>query len=373
MPNQYQIKRSAGRIFPDFLRIPARTNGNSSIGAISCIVMLGAAMALACSSEPPVVERGRYVELATDRDEPVCGGTVAYMDHYVSEVAALLGEALPDRVFIRYEWNHEERGLTSERRNHWLIQSNVLPVEHELVHAVHFQVWPASRPFLHEGLAALLDSGGFARAPWPEGQPLDLLLEAESREVDYQDALFVVSQIVRDHGFEGLRELWQSVPHDASPQQVRNAYQAVFDRPMDALFEPIDGVPRQTCHFTVCVGEATPWDGDAAALEGPSDCARDPNAVGPTTDRLFGSVWRPHVVDLEDTEHRWESTGGASAILRWCRLRCEPNDPMPYTSVAADGSFVEDLGLGPMRVEVTHPLEDLPRDEPGSVRISAEW
>ena len=334
------------------------------------------AVPLAC--KPPVVHEGRYVELATDRTEPICGGTVAYMDDYVSAVASLLGETLPERNFIRYEWSDEEwsdeyNGLTTRRRNHSLIESHELVSEHELVHAVHFQVWPGTRRFLHEGLATLLGSAGYLRSPWPEGKPLDPLLEAEEKEdVDYHDALFVVSQIVRDHGFDGLRELWHRVPRDASARQIRDTYEAIFDRPIEALFEPVDGVPRHSCHFTVCVGEPADWNGDEVALPGPSDCEDDPRAVGPMSSRYLGTVWRPHVVDLEDAPLHWESVGGVGAYLRWCRLRCDPGDPHAEGGVAPDGSSTMNLGPGPMRVEVSQDLEELPLDEPGVVRISAE-
>jgi hypothetical protein len=37
----------------------------------------------ACGEELPVVARGRYVELATDRDDPVCAGTVAHLDRFI--------------------------------------------------------------------------------------------------------------------------------------------------------------------------------------------------------------------------------------------------------------------------------------------------
>lgn len=333
--------------------------------------MLSVAVPLAC--RPPVVHEGRYVELATDRTEPICGGTVAYMDDYVSAVASLLGETLPERIFIRYEWSDEHEGLTSRRRNQSLIRSSRLVSEHELVHAVHFEIWPGTRRFLHEGLATLLDSEGFLRSPWPEGKPLDSLLEAEDAEdVDYRDALFVVSQIVRDHGFVGLRELWHRVPRDASAREIRDTYEAIFDRPMEALFEPIDGAPRHSCHFTVCVGEPAAWDGDAVTLAGPSDCEDDPRAVGPMPGRHLGTVWRPHVVDLDDAPLHWESVGGVGAFLRWCRLRCDPGDPHAYEGVAPDGSSTKDLGPGPMRVEVSQDIEELPLDEAGALRISAE-
>jgi hypothetical protein len=334
---------------------------------IRVLVVLGMS---ACSPELPVVGRGLHVELATDRDDPVCGGTVAFMDHYVEAVASLLGGTLPERPFIRYEWSSAKAGL-AERNRQLVITTDLLPHEHELAHAVHAEILPRSRPFLQEGLASLLDASAFTRTSWPEGRDLDALLEAaDPRSFDYHDALFVVSQIVRDHGFEGLRELWLRIPSDASARRVRDAYREIFGRSMEALFEPIDGVPRQTCHFAVCVGEAGAFDDDTIELEGPLDCEDDANAVGPSPGSYLGSVWRSHVVDLQDVVHRQETLDGVGAVLRPCSLRCDPLDPMAFYALPPGESQLGGLWPGPARIEVTRPLEDLPVDEPGLLRLS---
>jgi hypothetical protein len=57
--------------------------------------------ACAPADELPVVATGRYIEIASGVDLPICGGTVEFMDGILEEAFAFLGEAPPDRVFIR--------------------------------------------------------------------------------------------------------------------------------------------------------------------------------------------------------------------------------------------------------------------------------
>jgi len=341
-----------------------------------CIVALSGCR----EEELDIVARGRYIELATDRDEAVCAGTVPFMDDYVEAVAALLGETLPNRVFIRYEWLDIAHGNTSKDDALRLVRSNLLPHEHELVHAVHGEVWPASRSFFHEGLAVLLDNRGYILSPWPEDASLDLLLEASgSSEVDYYQAWFLVSQIVREHDFDGLREFWLAVPPDASASEIRATYQALFDQPISALFEPeimFPGeeyeyeVPRYGCHFAVCVGEPTPWQGDMWSGEAVVGCEDDPHAVGPTPLNFAAPVWRPHVAEIDEGSLRMTASAGVGAVFRPCQLQCRENDPA-FGAVGTSKTQVNDPFYWPglLRVEVGRELEDIPADEPGTLQF----
>ncbi len=346
--------------------------------ARACAIALVLALSGCSDEELPVVARGRYVELATDRDDPICGGTVAFMDQYVEGVAALLGETLPDRVFVRYEWLDIEHGVTSKEGDQYVVRDDLLLREHALVHAVHRQVWPASRPFMHEGLAVLLDGAGLLQTSWPEGVSLDPLLEADRAEdLDYFQAWFFVSQVVRDHGFEGLRELWHAVAPDATASEVRDAYQRIFDRPITALFEPdimFPGedfeveIPRTTCYFTVCVGEQAVLQDDRWSGKAPSDCEDEPLAVGPNPSNSFAPVWRPYVVELTDGDHRFTTSASVGAFIRPCELRCSADDDSAYTGIGGSSSI--DFGLvGPSRIEVGRRLEDLPAEPPGELEI----
>ncbi|MEX1362581.1 MAG: hypothetical protein AB1Z98_05605 [Nannocystaceae bacterium] len=262
-----------------------------------------------------------------------------------------------------------------------VVQSEQLLHQHELVHAVHFETWPVSRAFLHEGLAVMLDGASMISEPWPPGTSLEPLLAAErSSDLDYFQAWFIVSQIVRDHGMDGLRELWHAVPRDASATQVRQTYEDLFDRPMTALLEPevvFPGepfemtVPRHPCYLTVCVGELEPWDGDRWSGEAADGCEDDPLAVGPSDGNFAGPVWRQHLVELGPTDHIASSSDGVGAMVRPCGvLRCGA-DEVPYTVVSPDNPSVE---LGPywsgmVRMEVGRDLEALPAAELGFLEL----
>lgn len=335
-----------------------------------------------CSSEDlAVAARGRYVEIVTTGQQPVCDGTTDFIDAHLDAVAETLGESLPSGVFVRYEWADDKHAYTSWGGGRAVVESTTLPNEHELVHAVHSKVWPESRPFLHEGLAVLLgDSAHYQSGEWPADAELDALFEATQKpELDYYTAWFVVSQIVRDHGFDGLHQFWVAVPEDASAEEVRAAYLAIFDRPIDALLEPdlVDvpwmdepvEEPRHTCYFAVCVGEATPWTSDAWTADAPDRCDGN-DAIGPTSDGWAGDVWRSSVVDRSVGNYHYSVSGGASAIFRACRLRCDGDDTNPFAGVTPDQSYeaMDDQG-GLIRVDVGRPQEQLPGSEPGGVEI----
>lgn len=305
---------------------------------------------------------------------------MAFMDAYMGGVAELLGETLPDRVFARYEWTDIEHGRTFRRDDTIVIQDDLLPSQHELVHAVHQVLWPQSRPFLHEGLAVLLDSAGVISAPWPEGASLEALLEADaSAEVDYFQAWFVVSQIVRDHGFEGLRDLWHAVPREATADEVEQAYAELFGRPMASLFEPevwFPGepfemeVPRYSCYLSVCVGDATQWEGDSWSGEAVSGCEDDPNAVGPTPESFLAPVWRPYVLETGENTLEISTSVGVGAFVRPCGLRCGM-DAFPFTGTSS-GDTIQVGGSwlsARVRIDVGRELDELPTEDAGSVTI----
>jgi hypothetical protein len=354
--------------------------------------------------EPPVVARGRWVEFATHRDDPVCAGTVAYLDGLIEAGFELLGETPPDDVFVRYEWfdpdDHPSLLATGHAQRidgkiH--IASNRLVHDHELVHAVHLHAWPTSARFMHEGLAVLLDP----RRPlqqsfgWRSGVLLDDVITATSLDpVDYYDAWFLVSQIVFDHGFQGLRELWHEVPRGATAAEIRDAYTALFDRPLDALIEPYYGgevleeefwVERGPCSMALCAGELTPWTGDVWSAAGPVGCENDPNAVGPMehADSLgIGSVWRPHVIELQGdapaavgpttpapagASYDWVPTGGAGALYEPCWLNCGN----VTTGLIFPDQAARDWRSYPgrLRVEVLNEIDDLPPDPPSELNV----
>jgi hypothetical protein len=340
-------------------------------------VSLLAMSIFACGEDLPVVARGRYVELATDRDDPVCAGTVAHLDRFIEGVFAAIGESPPDRVFARVEWpaHHDGTASAGIDGDRVFARSPLLVHEHELMHVAHLQAWPRSARFMEEGLAVMVDPHRRDFPVWEvSASMLDAVLEDQVLEGGrYAVAWFIVSQIVHDHGMEGLRELWHRIPARASTQRVRDAYFEVFGRSIDALIEPLimegpDGpvpVPRVPCSYTVCTGEAHPWQGDRWIAEAPSGCEDDPNAVGADAqayDAVVGPVWRDYLLENTTPLEPPQLSDQVTAIAMRCGLQCPYEGAGPILPESAS------LG-GRLRVEVRTTLESLPTDTSGTLEL----
>jgi hypothetical protein len=343
-------------------------------------------------SDLRIVGKGRYVELAANRDEPVCGGTIAFFDRFIEAGFALIGETPPDRVFVRYEWVKEDPERTSItgvgfariEGDDVRIRMDQLIQEHELAHAIHLQAWPTSARFLHEGFAVLLNPRRpfVERNPWPDSVPLDEVLGSADLDVhDYYYAWFLVSQIMVDHGIAGLRDLWHAIPRGATAQEVRDAYQSLFHRPIDALIQPWifesdnpdqdgQGIPRYPCNFALCTGQSKPWDGDVWSASGPTDCEDDPDAIGPYEGvvGLLGGrpVWRDYVFEPDDRPYERDPIIDPLAVQALsCQFECV--QPTPY--FFGQGSAPEEPWQidKRRRIQVHGALEDLPTDTPTEV------
>ncbi len=338
-----------------------------------------------------MVASGRYVEIATERDEPICGGTVDYLDRVISAGFAALGESPPDRVFVRYEWLSTPEtaivgGSARRQGDGILIRSDVQLVdEHELTHAVHLQAWPSSNKFLHEGLAVLFDPKRifYDYDSWPENVALDDVIGPGPLTPEgYYLAWFLVSQLVRDHGFDGLREFWHALPSGSTPAQVRDVYAGLFGRPMDALIEPYveeltPGHPyevdREPCNFALCPATPTPWQGLLWSVPGPTDCEDDEFAIGPDQRKYageYGEIWRDYTVDTVNTS---EIGSGRKSFALDPRIAgtitpCTWNCDFGVSMTLEPGLVAEDTqlpGYGLTRIEVRTSLADVPTTNPG--------
>jgi hypothetical protein len=341
-----------------------------------------------------VVARGRYVELATDHDAPICGGTIGFYDRFIAEGFAFIGETPPDRVFVRYEWTGAVQdtetgslvttGGARKEGDRVVVRMNELVSEHELAHAVHLEPWPVSAVFLHEGLAVLLaEPRPFNQDRWPDGLTLDEVLVATADDLQraYWGGWFLVSQIVVDHGVPGLRDLWHAVPRGASAQQIRATYQSLFGRSMDALVQPyvyrneaspLDGaeIEREPCYFALCTGRELPWQGELWSASGPTDCEDDADAIGPHFSRLAPGppVRRDYIVDREEnyTFAPDPANPPASVAEMPCSLQCVMTDYVGEENSAPDEPWRHDRRV---RVDVRSELEDLPTDTPVEARF----
>lgn len=301
--------------------------------AIQCLCAVGV-LTTGCG-EAPVIAKGRYFELASERDDPLCAGTADQIDAYLDSVADLLGERLPDRRFLRIEWSDvgDADGTTTDR----LLQDDVIvtndPIDpHELVHAAHLQVWPKSHRLLMEGLATMIGNRNWPQPePWPADEPIDSVL-GEWNE-DYAAALFLVSQIIEAHGFDGLRQLWHAVPMGASAGEFRDAHRSLFGTSIDHLVEPkmVGPVPqtRFSCFYEICLepvespDEAGEWKGKAQQTAPmPRRLARASRRGRSPCGRTTSSSCRPTLRSRRSPEARvpWFARAG-SAAMRSCTMR----------------------------------------------------
>lgn len=388
------VHRPAGRSVSGSRPPLGRTLGMRAQAAISCTAAL-----IGCGehADLPVVASGRYVEIVSDRGEPICAGTAAHFDRFVESAFAVIGETPPERAFIRYEWlaeldRDDSGGYTSRVDDGFVIRAENLSVaEHELVHAVHLAAWPGAPRFLYEGLAVLLDGRRVADGldqphrlpyvggPWPADVSIDEVIGASGAKFEhYYEAWFLVGQIILDHGVAGLRELWHATEPNASAQEVRAAYQALFDRRIDDLLEPwfsetelgAGFIERRTCELSLCVGDVQTWDGDVWSAFGPVGCEDDPDAVGPLEYApLFQettSVAREWVMDLPG--HAWlrdeEATSSNVAALSVpCWLQCADGGPtFPPGREGTEPLLTPER----RRVAVGTAFDELPTDTPGA-------
>lgn len=337
--------------------------------------MFSAILGATGCGDVPVVARGKFVEIATDREEPICAGTLTRIDAYLEAVATFLGEELPERRFLRIEWRDIGYG-DAETTDHTLRDDLIVTGspfdQHELVHAVHLQVWPRSHRLLEEGLATMIGTRGWLMAdPWPEGKSIDSALGPWME--DYPAALFIVSQIIKDHGVDGLRALWHELSPDSDAATFRAAYQRQFGRSIDVLIEPLmlGPVPNQrfSCFYEICLEDAVQLEttGEWSA-QGPSSCTEDGRAVGPLPRAGHLSVWTHQVVEIGTELPAITTSGGEGVVVRYCELGC--NTVAHDASIGPDTTIDSELSQGRYLVEVGHELSALPTATPATVRFS---
>jgi len=143
---------------------------------------------------------------------------------------------------------------------------------------------------------------------------------------DYAAALYIVSQVVEEHDFEGLRSLWYAVPMGASASEFRDAYRSIFGQPIDHLVEPkmIGPVPatRLSCFYEICLQPPQPLDASGQWQgRGPAECD-DPATIGPRAAAGEVTAWTHQVVELPANASLVTLVGGTGAVVRTCGFGC---------------------------------------------------
>jgi hypothetical protein len=126
--------------------------------AVALLAALGAA---ACAADdgfeiPPVVWSGEHLDYAPQAHaDPVCAGTLPYMDRFMELAAAEMDVALGRAVFIHGSLDDAPFCEALGCHQAGIIYSRRAPHEHELVHAVRGFVG-TSHGFFEEGAAEML-------------------------------------------------------------------------------------------------------------------------------------------------------------------------------------------------------------------------
>lgn len=268
------------------------------------------------SQLPDVSESGQWVEFATNAGRVThCGGTVARLDGFANDLASELGGQLPDEPFITYYWLPADLEELSPCREDPDVVSNcarrrgdrslvfaATPTHfHEVVHAVHLEVWPGGATFLREGLAQVFGEQGLDRRRLDPQDDIDAILVGEGERYEfYVVSWHLVYWMIKRHGMIKLREFWdatEALGEGASASDVRDAFQGVFGESLDAQIEETADLP--SCTIPLCGGTPIEWDGDVWSATGPARCD-DENAIGPSADNETPLAWSRVLMDLDD-------------------------------------------------------------------------
>ncbi len=260
------------------------------------------------AEEPDSDQVGEYVEMYNQSGEELCPATVSYMDDYLAEVLTFLGEDPPGGRFVEYRWRERSIfGLATPTADGTRITTGSSIHEHELVHAVHQNVWPEAPTFLQEGLAEFLGDTTFIQdaGSWrPTGDELDEALSEFGETRVYGLSWLIVSQIVLEQGFPGLRRFWFALEPSASMQEVRETYTRMFGGSLDDLTQPfevtINGetgyTKRGVCWVRFCMGEPLTYRDGEVEASGVEGCD-DEDAVSPSIAMGQVDPWRDYIVE----------------------------------------------------------------------------
>ena len=302
------------------------------------------------ASSPPLPEplwRGEHLRFRTNAAEPLCGGTLAYMDGLVPLLATALEVPIPD--LVDFYWHPAPLGGTScpaQAAGCWdgkMVWSRLVPHDHEIVHAITSSLGKTDR-MVEEGIAVVYGDDGaiveWYEVPMHEPETLIALDDASVGADVYTSAAHLTRFMLDRHPMDSLHAFWRSTPRSATRDEFTSSFALSFGETWDdfaAAYRDYPSCIRGAIRMKVseCPAPSVPWDGDTwhTALDLSCEAV---DIVGPTQ----GLMWKTVTLDIpRGGRYLLEVVGAGDAAV--ALARCD---------AGCDGGFAENLYSGQARV-----------------------
>jgi hypothetical protein len=354
--------------------------------ALSCAV----ACAGACAPDdlfriPPIVWSGEHLDYAPqEHAAPVCAGTPPYMDRYMDLLAADMDVEIGRSVYVHGSPDDPspcDDDALACFHDGAVIYSPAAPHEHELVHAVRFDVGHPMK-FFEEGAAEMFGGDdllgshiepadgslrdGMEAGRRPNGLPLDW----------YQRAGNFSAYLHRYHGPEVTMALLLETSQSSTVDEAIAVLEAATAMPFDELVADFEWqepfcMARQWYRYPIYPCDAPEalrerCDGDVAVPIEESLACDDPAVLGPREGEVFKYVAFDVPTDGIYTLRAADRAGGDDGWieLKECRLGCSSS----YIALPYDGL---DTGVilraGRYSLRMTRHAD---RDTPASMAVT---
>lgn len=363
----------------------SRSCARRSWGLSSCLCVLVEA---ACGDPqriplPEIEWEGEHLRAGGDLDD-VCGGNLPYMDALVGELQERLGT--PGEGVVDYYYfvdgdlplgghcrsdNDAPVACTNE---HQEVFSREMPMEHELVHAVHAEIGFSHR-FLEEGLAEFLGDDGLGPGRGePQGTPSEAIMAVHDEDLPFGYYAIVghfVSFLDDELGPAETIERIDAIDFDASVAEVEAGLGMGIDGGFAALEDAYQARPKcpqaayrdagLMCNVALPLFDHCSPDEDTIVEVG-VDCTAD-DVLGPRQDE----IWTYRTLDIVNGgKYTITAQGGADYLADGIEIkRCEGGCDSPPIAVEVfdeDEIFASpvyvDLESGRYLVRITRPVDD---------------
>jgi hypothetical protein len=337
----------------------------------------------ACASErgpevPPVAWHGNHLDYAPQAHaEPICDGTLHYMDRYVELAAAVMQVDL-DEPILYVHGSHDdesfcEDGVVGCTSIEGRVYSSMIPHEHELMHGVRsFEGF--SQSFFEEGAAELFgdDARLSSRVP-ARGDLLEGIETADPEGGYWYPRMGHFSSYLHDrYGPEVTVALLRDTDSGSSAEQAIDVLEATTQMSFEELRADYEATPtcdqlhyRYPLHPCDAPEALRPrCEGDVAVPIEATVACDDPTTIGPRQ----GEIWQYVAFDVEeDGEYTFTraaevAAGGASIAIKECSMRCDAiTFELPVTGTYWDPDFDPGppvfLRAGRYSLRLTRPTE----------------